>query len=67
MDKSDTFYIALKLSAPAQRALQEANIQTLADFENFTEAEVASWHGIGKNAMILIKEAMTLRQLIFKK
>jgi DNA-directed RNA polymerase alpha subunit len=49
-----------KLAAPAQRALTDAGIKTLEGLAKNTEGEVLELHGIGKNAMAVIKE--TLRE-----
>jgi DNA-directed RNA polymerase alpha subunit len=57
----------IKLATPAKRALQNANIQSLNDFGNFTETEIASLHGIGLNALEKIKEAMKQNQITFRK
>ncbi len=43
-----------KLSAPAQRALVNANIKTLEELAMQTESEILGLHGIGKNAMAVI-------------
>lgn len=47
-----------KLAAPAQRALASANVTVLEDLSVFTEQQVMDLHGMGKNAMRILKEAM---------
>lgn len=55
-----------KLAKPAQRALASAGIKTLSDLSKFTEQEVADLHGIGKNALVVIKEAMKKKGAAFR-
>lgn len=57
--------ISIKLAAPAQRALAAAGIKSLADFSKFSEQDVANLHGIGKNALKTIKEALTADGIAF--
>jgi len=47
-----------KLSAPAQRALVNANIKTLEELAKYSEREILGHHGIGKNAMAVIKATL---------
>ncbi len=47
-----------RLAAPAQRALVNANIKTLEELANHTEREILGLHGIGKNAMAVIKATL---------
>ena len=54
-----------RLSAPAERALAAAGIKTLADFANFTEAEIMLLHGMGPNAMGKVKAALAENGLAF--
>lgn len=56
-----------KLAKPAQRALASAGIKSLSDLSKFTEQEVADLHGIGKNALVTIKEAMKKEGITFNK
>lgn len=55
-----------KLAKPAQRALASAGIKSLSDLSKFTEQEVADLHGIGKNALVVIKEAMKKKDVAFR-
>ena len=57
--------ISIKLAAPAQRALSSAGIRSLTDFSKFTEQEIATLHGIGKNALTSIKEALVDNGIAF--
>ncbi|MGZ3766956.1 MAG: hypothetical protein ACXVB0_07390 [Mucilaginibacter sp.] len=54
-----------KLAKPAQRALANAGISTLEQLTELTEDEVMLLHGIGKNALRIIRSAMLENQLWF--
>lgn len=56
-----------KLAAPAQRALQSAGITQLEQLTDVTEAELLQLHGMGKNAVSTLREALKLRGLSFRK
>jgi DNA-directed RNA polymerase alpha subunit len=63
MDKEETMQIDIllqKLARPAQRAIQNAGITTLEQLSKLSEEEVFALHGIGKNAMAIIK--LTLKE-----
>lgn len=47
-----------KLAKPAQRALARAGITRLNQLSEITEAELAKLHGIGPNAIKLIRAAL---------
>ena len=53
------------LAAPAQRALAEAKYRTLADLAKAREADVAALHGMGPNALKLLKQKMAEKGLKF--
>jgi hypothetical protein len=55
------------VAAPAQRALANAKITSLAALAKKTEAEVAAFHGMGPNALGKLKAAMKAKGLAFKK
>jgi len=55
-----------KLAAPARRALANANIKTLEELANHTEREILGLHGIGKNAMAVIKATLEEHALALK-
>lgn len=54
-----------KLAKPAQRALTNAGIETLEHLADLTEAEFMELHGIGKNALNTLKNAMAEKGLSF--
>jgi len=51
--------LPLGLSAPARRALSEAGCTTLTQLSQLTESQVKRLHGIGPNALVLLR--LTLR------
>lgn len=55
-----------KLAAPAQRALAAAGIQRLKDLTKYQEVEVSQWHGIGPNALKLLRQALKEEGLSFR-
>ncbi|WP_421938356.1 DNA-directed RNA polymerase subunit alpha C-terminal domain-containing protein [Pedobacter sp.] len=65
--KQDIPINTIKLAAPARRALHNANILFLTDLINYTEHEITLLHGIGQNALNLIKQAMDQNAINFKK
>ena len=56
-----------KLASPAQRALQNAGIKTLEQLAKYSEEEIAELHGIGKNAMVVIKSVLKENGLALRK
>ncbi|MDO3624888.1 hypothetical protein [Mucilaginibacter sp. BT774] len=55
-----------KLAQPAQRAAANAGIQTLQQLSQLTEAEFMKLHGIGKNALSVLKDDLRKAGLSFK-
>jgi hypothetical protein len=55
-----------KLSAPAQRALVSAGISSLEDVAKFTKIEILGLHGIGKNTILPLEDALRKAGLGFK-
>ena len=55
--KVDGVWRELGLAAPARRALVDNKILNLADFKKFTIDQVADFHGMGPNALSLLKKA----------
>ena len=55
----------LKLAKPAQRALAGAGITRLAQLARATDAELLALHGMGPNAMTLLKAAMRAKKRSF--
>lgn len=55
------------LAQPALRALAAAGIMRLEQLASFREAEIKALHGIGPNALRLLRAALAERGLAFKK
>ena len=55
--KVDGVWKELGLAAPARRALVDNKILKLADFKKFTLEHVADFHGMGPNALAILKKA----------
>jgi hypothetical protein len=55
--KVDGVWKELGLAAPARRALVNNKILKLSDLKKFTMDEVAQLHGMGPNALALLKKA----------
>jgi hypothetical protein len=64
--KPKTGFLSL-LSAPARRALENANITTLAKLSEYTEKDILKLHGIGKTAIPKLREALAIENLTFAK
>ncbi len=47
-----------KLAAPAQRAVVNTGFKTLEELASHTEGEILRLHGIGKNAMAVIRATL---------
>ena len=56
MNESDE--LPAKLARPAQRALAQAGITRLSQLSKMTETELAKLHGIGPNAIKLLRAAL---------
>lgn len=56
-----------KLAAPAQRALQSAGITNLTHLTQVSEEELMQLHGMGKNALGTLREALEANGLAFRK
>jgi hypothetical protein len=54
-----------RLASPAQRALAGAGIHSLAQLSRFREAEIRRLHGIGPNALELLRRALAEKGLAF--
>ena len=54
-----------KLAAPAQRALAQAGVEWLEQLTDMSEAEVKKWHGMGPNALKVLREALAAKGLTF--
>lgn len=55
------------LSAPARRALENADITTLKKLSEFSEKDILKLHGIGKTAIPKLQEALKAENLTFAK
>jgi hypothetical protein len=55
-----------KIAAPAQRALQSAGITSLKQLTKITEAELLQLHGMGKNALEKLRDALKANGLSFR-
>ena len=62
-DKIDGVWKEMGLAAPARRALVNNKILKISDLKKFTAEEVADFHGMGPNAMKILKA----KKVIFKK
>jgi hypothetical protein len=54
-----------KLAAPAQRALAGAGYTRLQQLTKVTEADLLALHGMGPNAVRVLREALRARGLAF--
>ena len=54
------------LAAPAKRALVAKEVESLHDLCPYTRREVASWHGIGPNALRVLELELIKHHLAFK-
>jgi hypothetical protein len=54
------------LAAPARRALDGAGITRLDQLARLSEAEVKALHGIGPNALAVLRRALAARGLSFR-
>ncbi len=54
-----------KLAKPAQRAIQNEGITTMEQLSKYSEKEFSQLHGIGKNAMNIVKQTMSENGLSF--
>ncbi len=64
--KLDTFWKTIKLAAPARRALVDRKIFKLSDLKKISEKELKSLHGMGPNAIKLLKTEMKKKKITFK-
>jgi len=55
-----------KTSRPAQQALTGSGVTCLEDLAEHTEIEIAALHGMGPNALGILREALAARGLAFK-
>ena len=65
-DRKPTEGFLSKLPAPARRALESMQINSLEKLATFTEKEILSLHGMGKSSIPKLKDAMEKKGLTFK-
>lgn len=56
-----------KLAKPAQRAIRSLGITTIEQLSKYSEKQVIELHGLGKNAMNIIKQTLNDNGLFFRK
>lgn len=66
-ETKDSVWRDLKLAAPARRALVDNKIFILNDLTKFSETELLSMHGIGRNALKILLRAMKQKNIQFRK
>jgi len=64
--KPKTGFLSL-LSAPARRALENADITTLEKLSKHSEATILKLHGIGKTTIPKLREVLEAENLTFSK
>ena len=64
--KLDTFWKSIKIAAPARRALINRKLFKLSDLKKISEKDLKSLHGMGPNALKIIKKEMKKKQMSFK-
>lgn len=62
--KQPAFFV--KVSAPAQRALQQKGIINVQELAKYSRAEVLRLHGIGSGSMPKLEQALAQNGLSFK-
>jgi hypothetical protein len=66
MSKQDGEWPPKGLAKPARRALAAAGVRDLQTLAAQREAEVAALHGMGPNALRILREAMARQGLSFR-
>ena len=64
--KLDTFWKSLKIASPARRALVDKKLLKLADLKKISEKELKLLHGMGPNALKILKKEMKKKKISFK-
>lgn len=54
------------LSAPARRALEQHNIQTIEELTRYTKNDILQWHGIGPSTIPKLEKALAEMGVQFK-
>jgi predicted flap endonuclease-1-like 5' DNA nuclease len=66
MDDSTDLDTLRGLAAPARRALTDAGYVRLAQLADITEKQLSRLHGMGPNAVRVLREALAQQGLTFK-
>jgi uncharacterized protein YdhG (YjbR/CyaY superfamily) len=66
MTESEVMSDLPKLASPAQRALASAGITKLEQLTKLTEAELSQMHGMGPNALGILRETMKAKNWSFQ-
>jgi uncharacterized protein YdhG (YjbR/CyaY superfamily) len=66
-EKLDGDWKAIGIAAPARRALVDAKLLKIADLKNISERKLNGLHGIGPNALKILKTEMKRRKISFAK
>lgn len=61
----DGDWVALRIPAPARRALVNAGLLSLADLATITRRDLAALHGMGPKAMTMLTEPMAKAGVTF--
>ena len=56
-----------ELSAPARRALENAEITTLHKLSQYKESEILELHGLGPSTIPILRKALKSKELVFAK
>ena len=66
-EKLESYWKAIGIAAPARRALVDAKLLTIADLKKITETKLIELHGMGPNALKILKTEMKRRKISFAK
>jgi hypothetical protein len=66
MTESEVMSDLPKLASPVQRALASAGITKLEQLTKLTEAELSQMHGMGPNALGILREMMKAKNWSFQ-
>ena len=66
VNQRDAEWREMGLAAPARRALTNANIHRVRDLRTWREADVLALHGIGSNAMVVLRREMKRAGIAFR-
>lgn len=66
-EKLESYWKAIGIAAPARRALVDAKLLTITDLKKTTEKKLKGLHGMGPNALKILKAEMKRRKISFAK